>query len=111
MGLKRVGEAINDKSMKSMRFSCRKSINDINDKSMKGKQSPKVAYTEHVADELVRIFEAPKSRQFFLKCAWNLSEDTIWSAVEDTRKKGVKNPIGLFIFLCNNELRRSPVVG
>lgn len=95
-------KSINDKSMK---FSKRK----FNDKSMTSKRSQKVAYTEHVADKLVKIYDAPKSRMFFLKCAWNLSEDTIWSAVDDSHKKTVDNPIGLFIFLCNNAMRELPI--
>ena len=97
--------SINDKSMK---ISFKRNLNDINDKSMK-KKCPKIAYTEYVADELVKIFDAPKSRLFFLKCAWNLSEDTIWSAVEDARGRSAKNPIGLFIFLCNNALQKLPI--
>lgn len=102
-------QGVNDKSMTSMKISYKRNFNEINDKSMRKKSSPKVNYTEYVADKLVRIFDAPKSRQFFLKCAWNLSEDTIWSAVEDSRKKSVKEPIALFIFLCNNALKELPV--
>ena len=91
----------------SMKFSYRKlnEINDINDKSMKGNINSKIAYTEYVADKLSRIFNAPQSRRFFLKCAWNLSENTIWSAVEDSQKKSVKSPIALFVFLCNKALK------
>lgn len=105
----RINEIDND-SMKSIKNRLI-DINDINDRSRRGKRrvAPKVEYTDYVADKLVDIFEAPKSRNFFLKCAWNLSEDTIWSAVEETRKKCVTNPIGLFIFLCNNELQKLPI--
>lgn len=59
--------------------------------------SPKVKKTEYIADKLVKIFDAPDSRKYFLKCAWHLSEDEIWSIVEETEHKGVTNPIGLFI--------------
>ena len=100
-----INEIVND-SMK--KFSKRKLI-EVNDRSMKRSKAPKVAYTEYVADKLVEIFNAPQSRDFFLKCAWNLSEDTIWSAVENTRKKCVKTPIKLFVFLCNNALKELPV--
>lgn len=99
-----INEIVND-SMK--KFSKRKLI-EVND-SMKKSKAPKVAYTEFVADKLVEIFNAPQSRDFFLKCAWNLSEDTIWSAVEDTRKKCVKSPIKLFVFLCSNALKELPI--
>lgn len=103
-----VSQIINDKSMKSMNSTYSR-VNDINDKSMRRKVAPKVSYTEYVADKLVKIYNAPKSRNFFLKCAWHLSEDIIWSAVEDSKKNGVEEPIALFIFLCNNALKESPI--
>ena len=103
MGEKSINE-VND----SMKVS-KRNFNDINDKSMKKKVAPGVGKTEYIADQLVKIFNAPKSRKFFLKCAWNLSEDTIWSAVEDARKRCVNTPIALFIFLCNEELQRAPI--
>lgn len=99
-----VNEVIEDNELSSER-----KLNEVNDRSMRKKVAPKVAYTEYVADKLVKIFDAPQSRNFFLKCAWNLSENTIWSAVEDSRKKCVTSPIALFIFLCNNALRELPV--
>lgn len=103
--VQRLNEIINDESMK---FSKRK-LNEVNDSSKRRKVSPKASYTEYVADKLVKIYKAPKSRNFFLKCAWNLSEDVIWSAVEDSRKKCVKSPIALFVFICNNALEELPV--
>lgn len=99
MGVK----SVNDNSMKIPLK------RNLNDKSMNKELAPRVSYTEYVADRLVKIFDAPKSRKFFLKCAWNLSEDTIWSAVEDSRKKCVKSPIALFIFICNNALKELPI--
>lgn len=101
----KLGKIINDKSMKISK----RNLNEVNDRSMKRNKAPKVAYTEYVADKLVDIFNAPQSRKFFLKCAWNLSEDTIWSAVEDSRKKCVESPIALFVFLCNNALKERPI--
>ena len=108
MAIESIGEIVNDKSMKSMKISSKRNLNEINDKSMK-RVSPKVSYTEHTADKLVNIYKAPHARLFFLKCAWHLPEDTIWSAVESSRKKCVDNPLGLFIFLCNNALKELPV--
>ena len=109
MGVQSVNEVVNDSSMilSKRKFNDKSMI--INDKSLKGSRSHKVAYTEYVADKLVKVFNAPRSRNFFLKCAWNLSESTIWSAVDDSRKKCVKNPIGLFIFICNNAMRELPI--
>lgn len=103
MGEQRIGELVNDKSMKILLKK------NLNDKSLKESSTPKIAYVEYVADKLVKIFDAPQSRKFFLKCAWHLSEDTIWSAVEDSRKKEVKTPIALFVFLCNNALKELPI--
>ena len=102
----RVNEIINEKSMKISK----RNFNDkVNDKSMTKKSASKIAYTEYVADKLVDIYRSPQSRKFFLKCAWNLSEDIIWSAVEDSRKKSVKSPIALFVFICNNALKETPI--
>lgn len=108
MAIESVGEIVNDESMKSMKISSKRNLNEINDKSMK-RVSPKVSYTEYTADKLVDIYKAPHARLFFLKCAWRLPEDTIWSAVESSRKKCVDNPLGLFIFLCNNALKELPI--
>lgn len=106
---RRINEYINDIN-ESMKFSKRK-LNDINDinESMKKSPTPRVTRTEWLADKLVEIYKAPQSRQFFLKCAWHLSEDTIWSAVEDSRKKGVRSAIALFIFICNNALKETSI--
>lgn len=110
MGVKRIKELINDKDNDFNEISLKRNNNDkINDKSMSIKSAPKIAYTDYIADKLVKIFDAPLSRNFFLKCAWHLSEDTIWSAVEDTRKKGVKKPLALFIFICNNALQERSI--
>ena len=99
---KSLNELVNDSSMRP--FLKR----PLNEKTM-SKSASKISYTEYVADKLVKIYNAPKSRNFFLKCAWRLSEDVIWSAVEDSRKRGVDSPIALFIFICSNAMKESPV--
>lgn len=76
---------------------------NINDKSMM------VGKTDYIADKLVKIYSAPDSKNFFLKCAWHLSEDTIWTAVENSRRRGIKNPTAYFVAICNKELRDRPV--
>ncbi len=109
MGVKPINEIVNE-SMKIFINKNLDEINDIdNDKTTRKKRVPKVAYTEYLADKLVDIYNAPKSRDFFLKCAWNLSEDTIWAAVEKSRGKRVKKPIALFVFICNNALQELPI--
>lgn len=108
MGTRSMKEIINDINEDSFKKNLNE-INEINDRSMKKPRNSRISYTEHLADELVKIYNAPKSRKFFLKCAWNLSEDTIWSAVEDSRKRCVSSPIALFIFICNQALQTSPI--
>lgn len=81
----------------------------IND-SMSRKELPKlsrsemVIITERIANKLVDKYNAPASRQFFLKAAWHLSEDFIWTVVEISRSK--KYPIKYFIKSCKNEMAR-----
>ncbi len=65
----------------------------------------KTAKTDYIANRLVKEYNAPRSRMFFLKCAWNLSENEIWAAVENSRRPGIKNPIGYFLVFCRNALK------
>ena len=103
MGMERI------QSMTSMR------INEIflKKNSMKSmineKKSPKAMSTEVIADRLVEIFDAPQSRNFFLKCAWHLSEDQIWTAVENSQKKRVNSPVRYFVTCCQKELAKNIV--
>ena len=101
MGIK----AIND-SMIINEVSLKRNSNEsmiINDKPTR------VRNTDYVADKLVKIYNAPSSRNFFLKCAWHLSEDTIWTAVENSRKKTVKSPVKYFVAICNRELKERSI--
>ena len=63
-------------------------------------KSSKAARVDRIADHLVSKFNAPNSRNFFCKCAWNLSEDDIWSAYEQANSDKVKYPLKYFISLC-----------
>lgn len=73
----------------------------VNDVPYKGTRltvngySPKVAKVQHIADRLVEEYREPKSRQYFLKVAWHLSEAQIWDLVEVSRNK--KKPISYFL--------------
>ena len=55
---------------------------------------------DRIADHLVRKFNAPNSRGFFCKCAWNMSENDIWSIYEKAHAPNVNSSLKLFIFLC-----------
>ena len=70
------------------------------------RKSARAKSTEMVADRLVEIFGAPQSRNFFLKCAWHLSEDQIWTAVENSQKKRIKSPVKYFVACCSKELSK-----
>lgn len=52
---------------------------------------------QRIAGDLERKFggDARKCHNFFLKCAWRCSENTIWSAVEASH--GKTSPIKYFI--------------
>lgn len=90
-------------------------FNDINfiklsmNKSMIGKKkhvekSNRVLETEQIASKLQGIYHAPQSYSFFLKCAWNLPESTIWDAVEASRRPWIKSPVKYFVKTCSNRL-------
>ncbi|MBQ3306434.1 hypothetical protein IJH02_03305 [Candidatus Saccharibacteria bacterium] len=70
------------------------------------KKSARARSTEMTADRLVEIFNAPQSRNFFLKCAWHLSEDQIWTAVENSQRKKIKSPVKYFVACCSKELAK-----
>lgn len=62
--------------------------------------SERAADVDRIADHLVRKFKAPTSRNFFCKCAWNLSEDDIWTAYEQAHAPRIQFPLKYFITLC-----------
>ena len=61
---------------------------------------------DNIADHLVRKFNAPTSRNFFCKCAWNLSENDIWTAYEQAHGPKVNNSLKYFIALCQIKMGR-----
>lgn len=60
----------------------------------------KARKVDGIADHLVRKFNAPGSRKFFCKCAWNMSEDEIWAIFEKSHSPKVSNSLKYFIALC-----------
>ena len=63
-------------------------------------KADRVMRVDRIANHLVSKFKAPNSRNFFCKCAWNMSENDIWTIYEKTQAPNVKSPLKLFIFLC-----------
>lgn len=67
---------------------------------MRASNKERANRVDRIADNLVRKFGSPNSRNFFCKCAWKMSEDEIWTNYEKAQGEGVKNHLGYFIFLC-----------
>ena len=80
--------------------------NGFNDNDAKNRRYEQGKKVEWIADELIKKFNADqKSRPFFCKVAWRLSEARIWYNAEQATKPNAKitNPLGLFIYLCKRD--------
>lgn len=79
-----------------------KAINDIvNDR--KANRANRAKQVDYIADKLVDMFHAPQSRPFFCKCAWKLSENTIWSIAECAGNPNVRCPVKYFVASCKSK--------
>lgn len=72
--------------------------------NVKGGKTQKELYTEQIARRLVEKFNAPSSYNFFLKCAWRLSEGFIWSTYESANRPDIKSPIRYFVAVCHKQM-------
>lgn len=63
-------------------------------------KSSRAQRVDRIADHLVRKFNAPDSRNFFCKCAWNMSEDQIWTIYEKAHGPKIDNSLKYFIAVC-----------
>lgn len=59
-----------------------------------------------IAESLLRKLGEPRSWKFYLKCAYHLSENTIWRFVELAQRPGVKSPNRYFVALANKEMNK-----
>jgi len=59
-----------------------------------------------IAEKLLSKLHEPNSWKFYLKCAYHLSEDQIWSAVELATKPQVKYPNRYFVCLAKKMLEK-----
>lgn len=66
----------------------------------------RVNRVDRIADHLVEKFNAPQSRNFFCKCAWNMSEDEIWTIYEQAHKPKIEFPLKYFVFLCTLKMEQ-----
>lgn len=76
--------------------------NDTNDSNSKYRISAELA--EFRAQKLIDKYNAPQSRNFFLKCIYHLTESDIENAVELSTQPWVKSPIKYFVRICSNKL-------
>lgn len=74
--------------------------------SMKKRNKKNARQVDAIADKLVQVFNAPKSRPFFCKCAWKLSEDDIWTTKEYACRSGIESPIKYFVSVCSEKMKR-----
>lgn len=69
-----------------------------------GEKYAKSRKVETIADDLMQKLNAKdNSRPFMCKVAWKLPEHTIYNNLEQANSPKVKNPIGLFIYLCKRD--------
>lgn len=95
--LTKVNNKINDNDYK-------KSMNSSRGKRGKSWYKNRVESTERLADDLVVAYNAPNSRNFFMKCAWHMSEYEIMEVVKASRRPNIISPLKYFIRSCHNEL-------
>lgn len=58
-----------------------------------------------IVEIMERKLGHPESRMFYRKCAWHMSEDEIYSRIEASKRKQVKNPLAYFIYSANKLLK------
>ncbi len=68
--------------------------------SMNNDHNIRAKHAEQIANNLVRKFDAPNSYKFFLKCAYRMSENDIWTTYELSHKGRVRSPIRYFVASC-----------
>lgn len=78
-------------------------VEELNRKNRSRRNTMRV---DSLADMLVDKFRAPASRNFFCKCAWNLSDDEIWSTFERANKTGIEKPINYFVRSCSEMMKK-----
>lgn len=59
-----------------------------------------------IAEKLLDKLGEPKSWKFYLKCAYHLSEDKIWTFVELATRPGIEHHNNYFVRLANNEMNK-----
>lgn len=99
MGLERIGSILNIEYQKE-NINSQYSILNIRSKRNKAKYSEKAA--QQKALYLVDKFKNPSGLKFYLKCAWNLTDEYLDWLTEYSQKK--KSPAHYFISVANQRM-------
>lgn len=70
-----------------------------------GNSQARIQRAQRIADDLTRRF-GPASKNcyaYFCKCAYRLSENTIWNCYEDAHKSSVKNNLAYFLSVTRSQ--------
>ena len=87
------------------KFNKNNSVTVLNNVTEANKFKCKQRKTEYIADKLVEKFNAPEWRRFFLKVAWRLPEDAIWSTLEMAYSDRVfGSRLHYYIAACNKQM-------
>jgi hypothetical protein len=101
------GERVsNNVTVLQCKFNKNNSVTVLNNVTRADKFKCRQRKTEYIADKLVEKFNAPEWRRFFLKVAWRLPEDAIWSTLEMAFSNKVKSSKRLhyYIAACNRQM-------
>ncbi len=82
-----------------------RSIDSIDGEIVKNDDSAPSQYRQRaIAERLLKKLGEPKSWKFYLKCAYHLSEDRIWTLVELATRPGIIEHNRYFVCLANKEM-------
>lgn len=77
-----------------------KGCGKLDQKSGKPVKNLSAYQAEQKADALIRFFNAPNCREFFLKCIYHLTEDEIYKAMQNATRSYVNSPVKYFNKTC-----------
>lgn len=72
----------------------------------KDNSAPSQYHQRAIAEKLLRELGEPKSWKFYLKCAYHLSEDQIWSFVEMANRPNINKHNNYFVRLALREMNK-----
>lgn len=58
-----------------------------------------------IVKDMERKLGHPESVMFYRKCAWHLSEDEIFSRIDASQGKNIRNPLAYFVYSANKLLK------